>query len=244
MTVHLLGVERSSVLSSGILAIWRDDWVILALLLGIFGIVLPFVRFGALMVVLAAVSIDRPFAGIGSLFRWTTQLDVWTMPDVYLVGCFVGYARITQELTTTIGPGGYCFIVAALMSMLTRASLDRRTVWRAIAPEQQNAGEPALSCPVCDLVVPISQEGQPCPRCGLKLRARKRDAVVRAAALSYGTRGNDHERRAFSSHTGAGAAQRVAGLDLGRANRGNRRDRLARHSCAGARRPNRHGDVR
>ena len=184
MTVHLLGVERSSLLSSGILAIWRDDWVILALLLGIFGIVLPFVRFGALMVVLAAVSIDRPFAGIGRLFRWTTQLDVWTMPDVYLVGCFVGYARITQELTATIGPGGYCFIVAALMSMLTRASLDRRTVWRAIAPEQQNAGEPALSCPVCDLVVPISQEGQPCPRCGLKLRARKRDAVVRAAALS------------------------------------------------------------
>ena len=58
MTVRLLGVERSSVLSSGILTIWRDGWVILVLLLGIFGIVLPFVRFGALMVVLAAVPID------------------------------------------------------------------------------------------------------------------------------------------------------------------------------------------
>jgi paraquat-inducible protein A len=185
MTVDMMGAERSCVLSSGIVTMWRGGWVILALLLGTFGIVLPFVRFGALALVLAAVRIGWRFKGIGVLFRWTVSLDVWTMPDVFLVGCFVGYARVTQNLTGTIGPGGYCFVVAALMSMLTRASLDRRTVWRAIAPERGlTKDEPALSCVVCDLVGPISHEGAPCPRCGLKLRSRKPDAVVRATALS------------------------------------------------------------
>ncbi|MEM5436015.1 paraquat-inducible protein A [Paraburkholderia diazotrophica] len=185
MTVHMLGAERSSVLSSGIVAIWREGWIILAVLLGTFGIVLPFVRFGGLALVLGAILIGRRFKGIGTVFRWTLSLDVWAMPDVYLVGCFVGYARVTQDLTGTIGPGGYCFIVAALMSMLTRASLDRRTVWRAIAPERKlQKGEAALSCLVCDLVVPVSYEGRACPRCGLKLRTRKSDAVVRSAALS------------------------------------------------------------
>jgi len=185
MTVHMLGADRSSVLASGVVSIWRDGWLALALLLGAFGIVLPFVRFGALMIVLAMVRFGVRFKHIGTLFRWSIALDIWAMPDVYLVGCLVGYARVTQNLTGTIGAGGYCFILAALMSMLTRASLDRRTVWRAIAPDEQAPhGHGALSCPVCDLVVPNSQEGRPCPRCGLKLRARKPDAVVRASALT------------------------------------------------------------
>ncbi|HEX7936235.1 MAG TPA: paraquat-inducible protein A [Paraburkholderia sp.] len=188
MTVDMLGAERSSVLSSGIVAMWNGGWIILALLLGMFGIVLPFVRFGGLALVLAAIRFGWRFKHIGALFRWTLWLDIWAMPDVYLVGCFVGYARVTQNLTGTIGAGGYCFIAAALMSMLTRAVLDRRTVWRAIAADhalaEDKPDEPVLSCTVCDLVEPLSHEGRPCPRCARKLHARKPDAVVRAAALS------------------------------------------------------------
>lgn len=185
MTVQLLGAERSSLLASGIVAMWQGQWVILAVLLGMFGIVLPFVRFGVLACVLGAIRFGVRFKGIGVLFRWALWLDVWAMPDVYLVGCFVGYSRVTQNLTGTIGAGGYCFIAAALASMLTRAALDRRTVWRAIMPDQKwTNGEPVISCTACDLVALASQEGEPCPRCGWTLQSRKPDAVVRASALS------------------------------------------------------------
>ena len=185
MTVHVLGAERSSVLSSGIVAMWNGGWVILALLLGTCGIFLPFVRFGLLALALSAVRFGWHVRSTGVLFRWATWLDIWAMPDVYLVGCFVGYSRVTQNLTGTIGAGGYCFIAAALASMLTRASLDRRTVWRAISPDRKwENGAPVLSCTVCDLVQPVSHEGAPCPRCGWKLHSRKPDAMVRASALS------------------------------------------------------------
>lgn len=185
MTVRMLDGERSSLLVSGIIGIWREGWTVLALLLFLFGIVLPFVRFGGLAVVLVALRLRKRFRHIGSLFRWTLWLDIWTMPDVYLVGCFIGYARVTQNLHATIGAGGYCFIVAAIMSMITRATLDRRVVWRWIAPDPPLDWEgPALSCTTCDLVAPVSCEGQRCPRCGARLHTRKPDAVVRAAALS------------------------------------------------------------
>jgi paraquat-inducible protein A len=185
ITVHMLGSERSSLLASGIVTMWREGWPILALLLGAFGIVLPFVRFGGLVVVLGAISFGHRFRRAGALFRWTLWLDAWAMPDVYLVGCFIGYARVTQNLTATIEPGGYCFAAAAIMSMITRATLDRRSVWRAIAPEQTiEPDERSISCVACDLVVPLAREGHACPRCGLRLRARKAGAVERAAALS------------------------------------------------------------
>ncbi len=185
MTVRMLNGERSSLLSSGIVQMWTDGFPILALLLGMFGIVLPFVRFGGLTLALAAVMLGWRFKGLGQLYRLTVSLDLWAMPDVFLVGCFIGYMRVTQNMTGTVGPGGYCFIIAALMSMLTRAALDSRTVWRALEHEQRvHKGEPVISCTACDRIAPRTFEGHPCPRCGLTLRARKRDAIIRAAALS------------------------------------------------------------
>lgn len=185
MTVHLLGSERSSVLASGIVLMWQEHFELLAIVLGLTGIVLPFVRFGALSAVLASVLLGRRPRWLGPCYRWTLWLDAWAMPDVFLLGCFVGYTRVTQDLTGSIDAGGYCFVVAAFMSMLTRATLDRRTVWRAIAPERHVApGERVLSCTACDLVAPVEDAGRPCPRCGLTLRKRKSAAISRAAALT------------------------------------------------------------
>jgi paraquat-inducible protein A len=185
MTVTMLGTAHSSVLASGILTMWDGGWAILAALLAMFGIVLPFARFGGLMLVLGAVRFGWRFTGIGMLFRWTLWLDAWAMPDVYLVGCIVGYARVTQNLTGTVDAGGYCLVAAGLMSMITRASLDRRTVWRAIAAERYpEPGDVTVACNACDLVLPVSLEGHPCPRCGLKLRIRKPAPLARASALS------------------------------------------------------------
>lgn len=185
MTVHMLGAERSAVLASGIVLMWQQRFELLAVVLGLTGIVLPLVRFGALSAVLTSVLCGWRPRWLGRCYRWTIWLDAWAMPDVFLIGCFVGYTRVTQELTGSIDAGGYCFIVAAVMSMLTRATLERRTVWRAIAPERQVApGERVLSCTTCDLIAPVADAGRPCPRCGLKLRKRKPDAVARATALT------------------------------------------------------------
>jgi paraquat-inducible protein A len=185
MTVHMLGAERSAELGSGIVVMWHQHFELLAIILGLTGIVLPLVRFSALSAVLAAVLCGWRPGWLGRCYRWALWLDAWAMPDVYLIGCFVGYTRVTQELTGSIDAGGYCFVAAAFMSMLTRATLDRRTVWRAIAPERQVvAGERVLSCTACDLVAPVEHAGRPCPRCALKLRKRKPDALARAMALS------------------------------------------------------------
>ncbi|RDU96004.1 paraquat-inducible protein A [Trinickia dinghuensis] len=185
MTVHLLGAERSAQLGTGIVLMWKEGFQLLAVVLGMTGIVLPIVRFSALSVVLSAVLLGWRPRWLGRCYRWTLWLDAWAMPDVFLIGCFVGYSRVTQQLTGSIDAGGYCFIAAAFMSMLTRATLDRRTVWRAIAPEHQlTPGERVLSCTACDLIAPVELAGHPCPRCALTLRKRKPGAISRAAALS------------------------------------------------------------
>ncbi|HVN30002.1 MAG TPA: paraquat-inducible protein A [Candidatus Binataceae bacterium] len=184
MSVDMLRMHRSARLGAGVIQIWNDGWIILAPLIGAFAVILPFVRFGLLSLVLGEVRLGRRPRWLGPAFRWAVWLDVWAMPDVFLVGCFVGYSRVAASLNVKIEAGGYCFIAAALLSMLSRASIDLRSVWRAISEDRPITGlEPVLSCTTCDLVMPVTAEGQDCPRCGATLHVRKPYSLSRTLAL-------------------------------------------------------------
>ncbi len=185
MQVSMLGMTRQSRIFSGVRELWNDQWVIVALLVAVLVIVLPLLRFALLSVVLGLVRTGGRPRWLGKAFRWTLQLDPWAMPDVFLLGCAVGYSRIRANLPVTIEWGGISVILAAVLCMLTRATLDKRTVWRAIAPESSPPapGCRVISCVACELVLPLALQGRPCPRCGLRLSARKPYAVARTLAL-------------------------------------------------------------
>jgi paraquat-inducible protein A len=183
--VSMLGMTRQSRLGGGVVTLWQHQWVILALLIGAFAVILPFVRFGLLSLVLALLELGHRPRWLGRAFRWSLHLEQWAMPDVFLIGSAVGYSRIAVAMPISIGWGGTCLIFAAFLCMLSRATLDRRAVWRVLSPESAAPPEdqPAIACLFCDLVQPAAAEGLPCPRCGLTLSARKPDSMVRTTAL-------------------------------------------------------------
>jgi paraquat-inducible protein A len=186
LTVHLLGAQRTTVLGSGVVQLWKSGWVLIALVLGLCGILLPLLRNGGLVIALGALrySRERP-RWLGPLFRWMMRLDAWSMIDVFLLGFFVGYMRVQQNLTVDVGWGAYCLAAAALASMLTRAVLNPRAVWREILPARRiDPRVSAISCTDCDFAVPADAEGRLCPRCGARLSSRKPDAMTRALALT------------------------------------------------------------
>ena len=193
LSLNLAGMTHRTLLGSGVIALAAQGWLLLALVVGLCAVVLPFVRFGLLVAALGSVHLRLGWRWQGAAFRWAILLDRWAMPDVFLIACVVGYARVrSQAAIIHVDAGGYCFIGAALMAMLARALLDRRSVWRAIAAEQEvPEGAAVLSCAVCNLVQPLDEEGRPCPRCGLTLRARwpgsweRTVALVVAALLLY-----------------------------------------------------------
>ena len=185
MHVSMVGMTRESRLGTGIVTLWQHQWVIVAILVAAFAVILPFVRFGLLSFVLTLVQLGRRPRWLGRAFRWSLHLDQWAMPDVFLIGCAVGYSRIAAAMPVAIGWGGICLIFAAFLCMLSRAALDARAVWRVLSPECDAPPDeqPAIACRFCDLVQPAAAEGSCCPRCGLTLKARKPDSVVRTAAL-------------------------------------------------------------
>jgi paraquat-inducible protein A len=184
--VELFGMVAQSVILAGVGRLWSSQWVLLAAISAVLVIAIPFIRFGLLSAVLATVLFGRRPRWLGPAFRWTIWLDPWAMVDVFLLASFVGYYRLVHlsMAHVTIQPGGGCFLAAGFLSMLSRACLDRRTIWRTITPEIEPATRVAtLSCTTCDLVQPIDCGGEKCPRCGARLHARKPYAMMRTTAL-------------------------------------------------------------
>ncbi len=184
MSVSKDGFSGQMHLASGIATIWHQEWPLVAVVVALEAVVLPFARFGMLVASLGAILSGRNAAWIGPTFRRAEALDLWAMPDVFLIGCAIGYSRLAPFARVTIGPGGWCFIAAALMAMLTRATLQRRGIWRSIMAPPAASSAGAFACSGCDMVMAAHTEGGRCPRCGQRLWRRRPNAMTYSFAFT------------------------------------------------------------
>ncbi len=184
ITTSAFGATRTSTLPMSSFAIWNGGWPVLAIIVFLFIVVFPILRFGALAAVLMAIRLRRrpPWLALG--FRIADSLQTWAMLDVFLLGMLVAYARLRASLYVELDAGAICLIAAALLSLIARATLDKALVWRTIAPDcPVRAGESAVACLSCELLVDLRCESGKCPRCGASVQVRKPQSLVRASAL-------------------------------------------------------------
>jgi paraquat-inducible protein A len=134
LTTSAFGVTRTSILPSSILVLWQEGWPLLAFVFLLFVLLFPPMRFAALAAVLGALRLGVRPRWLGSVFRLANALQTWAMLDVFFLGMAVAYARLHVSILVTIDAGAACFVAAAVLSLIARAALDKKQVWRLIAP--------------------------------------------------------------------------------------------------------------
>ncbi|HET9106113.1 MAG TPA: paraquat-inducible protein A [Steroidobacteraceae bacterium] len=186
LQAELLGQSSARSLTSGVARLWHHDWIALAGLSAICVIVLPAMRLGLLVLVLGTLRLGRRPRWLGPAFRWAMRLEPWSMLDVFLLAVAVGYYYLTvvEHVDIRIELGGGLLLLAGMLTMMSRATLDERAVWRAIGPDTGAVPrDGAMGCRACGLIQPLTCEGATCPRCGQRNRLRKPNASASAAAL-------------------------------------------------------------
>jgi paraquat-inducible protein A len=183
MTASALGATRTSYLPMSVSVVWRDGSPLLALIVFLFVLTFPLIRFGTLTAVLLALRLKVRPRWLTPAFRVCNALQVWAMLDVFLLGLMVAFLRLRSSLYVTLGPGAICFIIAGFLSLVARATLDKAQVWRQIAPDRTSIREPTMACLSCELVMPLKNGPTSCPRCGHTVTARKKSSYSRSVAL-------------------------------------------------------------
>ena len=185
LTTSIVGVSRHSRLITSATAMWKDGWPLLAVVIGLF-IVGP----AADPLRLAdrrswsACGLTAIRPGSERRSGWPTAFSNGRCRTCSCWALWVAYARLSATISVEIGAGAWCFIAAGVISLFARASLDKGATWRRIGPDLALPAGAASSCLSCDLVVPATSEGSPCPRCSAKIASREPDAIARATALT------------------------------------------------------------
>lgn len=185
LSTEILGVSRHSHLISAADVMAIDGMPLLAAFIFLFAVLFPLVRFATLTAVLGALELERHPRWLGPAFRASSALQTWAMPDVFLLGLAIAYARLSSSISTHIETGALCFVAAGVLSLFVRAVLDEQAVWRRIRPDAEgtpNAHD--ISCYSCEMVLPRDQEGERCPRCGATVTRRLRESLGRTIALT------------------------------------------------------------
>jgi paraquat-inducible protein A len=183
LTASALGATRTSFLPMSVSVVWSDGSPLLALIVCLFVLTFPLIRFGALTAVLLALRLEVRPAWLVPAFRTCNALQAWAMLDVFLLGLMVAYFRLRSSLVVSLGPGAICFIIAGMLSMVARATLDKAQVWRLIGPDRGSMRAPSMVCSSCELVMPRADEAKICPRCRASVTARKKNPYSRSMAL-------------------------------------------------------------
>jgi paraquat-inducible protein A len=183
LTASTLGATRTSFLPMSVSVVWRDGSPLLALSVCLFVLTFPLIRFGTMTAVLLALRLGRRPTWLAPAFRICNTLQIWAMLDVFLLGLMVAYFRLRSSLVVSLAPGAICFILAGLLSLVARATLDRGQVWRLIRPDRSSIRAPSMVCLSCELVIPRADEPKICPRCNAIVTARKKNPYSRSMAL-------------------------------------------------------------
>jgi paraquat-inducible protein A len=185
LSTSVLEATRESYLISSATLMWREDWPALALAIGLFAIVLPLVRFTLLTTVLLLVYRRSRASWLGRVFRWSNTLQTWAMADVFLLGLWVAHARLSATVQTDLRSGGYCFVAAAIATMLTRATLDKDEVWERIRPSDEVTSlDGIVTCHACEMVMRHPEPGSRCSRCEARIYRRIPGAMSASVALT------------------------------------------------------------
>ena len=167
--------------------LWQEGWPLLAVVVFLFLLLFPVVRFGALAAVLLAIRREKPLPWTGFAFRLSNGLQTWAMLDVFLLGLGVAYARLHASLLVTLDVGAVCFMAATVLSLVAPALLDHGRIWRQIAPDRvPHVGDPVIACRSCQYWLPQSSEGRRCPRCTAIVQHRQANSIPTAIALLIG----------------------------------------------------------
>ncbi|MDB5402130.1 MAG: paraquat-inducible protein [Acetobacteraceae bacterium] len=161
----------------------------------------PLARVLCMLTVLIGLRLKHPPAGLRLIYAWVQHLRPWSMIEIYLLGLFVAYVRLSGMATVNIGPAIYALGGLMLVMVLADCMLDNQAVWEAMEPRNRrrrrtldenpaiadratpNAHRWRIGCDTCGLVSRAAP-GMRCTRCGFRLHVRKPGSIERTWAFA------------------------------------------------------------
>jgi paraquat-inducible protein A len=102
------GNPRESLLATGVTSLWHEGMPWVAGLVALCGIVAPLLLLLALVALLVPIFLDRASPRLRFIVRWLRALELWSIPEVYLLGVLVSFIKLGDVVRAAPAAGLWC----------------------------------------------------------------------------------------------------------------------------------------
>jgi paraquat-inducible protein A len=203
MSVSTAGQQRVADLVTGPAELEQYGLWEISLVVLITTVAAPLARVLCMLAVLLGLRLERPPAELRSIYAWVEHLRPWSMVEIYLLGLFVAYVRLSGMAAVDLGPAVFALGGLMVIMVLADYTLDEQAVWEAMEPRNRRLRRAAdaivvaqdrpsdipqahrwrIGCDTCGLVSRAAP-GMRCTRCGFRLHERKPGSLERTWAFS------------------------------------------------------------
>jgi paraquat-inducible protein A len=134
-----LNGTRQSTIISGVVQFWQEGDYPVALIIFIASVMIPVLKFFALMMLCLGARFGYWPRALTQLYRITDYIGRWSMVDVFVVAILVGVVQLGSVMTINVGEGIFAFAGVVLLTMLAAHSFDPRLIWDAAAKNQRHS---------------------------------------------------------------------------------------------------------
>jgi len=129
LTLKFEGQTQETNLVTGVMELYRQGMVPIALLVLATGIVFPLFELTGLIYLLLPLKFDRTPWAMAGVFRVIRALQPWGMTEVFLLGILVSIVKLAGMATVIPGAALYAFLALIFVVAATAATLDPDIVW-------------------------------------------------------------------------------------------------------------------
>ncbi len=119
-----LGNTRESLLLTGTRSLWNEGMPEVAGLVMLCGIMAPLLLLLALTAVLLPIALGRPSAPVRFLLRWVHVLELWSIPEVYLLAVLVAFLKLSDIVDAEPSAGLWCFAAMTVALLVAWRRFD------------------------------------------------------------------------------------------------------------------------
>lgn len=128
-----LGNTRESLLITGTRSLWNQGMPEVAGLVMLCGIMAPLLLLLALTAVLLPIALGRPFAPVRFLLRWVHVLELWSIPEVYLLAVLVAFLKLGDIVDAEPSAGLWCYAAMTVALLVAWRRFDPDAAAAALA---------------------------------------------------------------------------------------------------------------
>lgn len=135
-----VGNLRESQLITGVIGLWDHNMPWVAVLVAVCGIIAPLALLLSFTALLLPIVLARPSVRFLWLVRWLRALELWSIPEVYLLAVLVAFIKIGSLAHTVPTAGLWCHAAMAVALLVAWRRFDVDAAAQALATERVKGG--------------------------------------------------------------------------------------------------------